>query len=158
MTEHFRCIPYSVNLSRSSCGKRHLEAARSGRPGAMRPTATACATCPIGEAHAKGKAPRVWPDGSAIDLVQLAVRGTPETMPAATPYAKRAVRAPLPSTLVRRGRKARLIEGPSGERKTIKEWARDLGVGPEIIHGRIGRGWLPADAVSAPYVERGSRS
>lgn len=150
MSEHFRCLPYSATMSRSSCGKRYREASCGARPGIIRPVATSCATCSVGKAA--GREATAWPDGRALELVQLRSKGAPEAMPVAKRVQPRVPAAER--EVVRRTKPSKMVRGPNGERRTVAEWAGLLGVSPKVIHSRLSQGWDEARAVSAPHRAR----
>ena len=71
----FVCEPINeARLSRASCGERHAAAKRKGEKGKLALVTGTCAGCPVGAAHARGRAPARWPDGRAVRVLEVMPR------------------------------------------------------------------------------------
>lgn len=70
----FVCLPIpGARLTRAACGTRHKNAGAPWEPGTrkVKVWSETCSHCPIGAAHARGEMPSSWPDGKAIEVIQL---------------------------------------------------------------------------------------
>ncbi|MEY5061680.1 MAG: hypothetical protein RIS45_1601 [Planctomycetota bacterium] len=107
--ELFQCVPLATKLTRSSCGKRHLEAGAPGKGGVSSVRSSACRECPIGAAHARGETPGAWPSGGEIQRVGIGDLAV----------------APPPVAAAAKGRPARRAEGAKGRPPSVTPPPRD---------------------------------
>lgn len=84
-TEAFRCIPLGCVLTRSACGRRHLESRAGGHRGKVTLIAAGCTDCPVGLLHSGGHVAEAWPGGAPLELRALTAPAPPSTPPASRP-------------------------------------------------------------------------
>lgn len=137
----FRCAIYGATLTVNACAKRHRQAGQTGAPTctlkAIRPCASLCVQCPVGQAHAAGQTPEHWPDGQPVQRVALAV--TQEGAAKARGPAKRPKVASRPKTGYK-GLPGATVANAAGESRTIREWADSVGMLPPTLRARLNAG------------------
>lgn len=148
----FQCIPLSARMTRSSCGKRHLEANQEGKGGnsARLVRDETCRGCAIGAAHARGETPITWPGGSPIAVA--AALGTPQ-LPATKRDVKPVVlpllpnprrsKSPIPPTEIAAMKTPKQYTH-DGQSMSLGEWATKLDVHESTLRLRMKAKMSPA--------------
>lgn len=150
----FACRAFSARITVDQCVRYRaaaLSASKAPRT-ALRVVNAECRACPVGNAHATGAEPTMWPDGAPVVRVEIVT-----ALPMSAAHKAASLIRPKPKRMTRK----RVSTAPRytwGERTlTCGEWASEpeciaAGLTREVIRSRLEKcsGWTIEDALTTP--------